>query len=282
MLTALEGWTDPPRHPKHFYRAGIELESLSPECWAMTKEDMLELRREAIMEASSQKVKTTSVVTLISEPEVSAAVAAPIEETKILNPEIASPSPCAPGVGMRLSREIKQLICDRRAFLDASPSLLPLAAGVEGPMLLKGVASRVEIDIEHTLLMSNALHWDELPPLRLRHGSEPVGEIIALEYSRLGDELRVECRVDDLEAARMPAFSICFTPETYELIDRGGKNFFFKVTRARLDEVSLTENPALRSALVERRCPTSPNDFADPRYRKLANGVARLRLALAA
>jgi phage head maturation protease len=90
------------------------------------------------------------------------------------------------------------------------------------------------------------------------------------------------CRVDDPEAARMPAFSVCFTPETYELIDCGGRNFHFRVTSARLDEVSLTENPALRSALVQARAPALVNDFVDPRYRALANKIARLKLAAAA
>ena len=60
----------------------------------------------------------------------------------------------------------------------------------------------------------------------------------------------------------MPAFSVAFTPEAYELVDRGGKNFHFRVTKARLEEVSLTDIPALRlrwSGPARPRCPmTSP------------------------
>ena len=101
-------------------------------------------------------------------------------------------------------------------------SPLPMAPPADGPVLVRGACTRVEIDAEQTLLMPNALTWDQLPPLRLKHGPEAVGEIIALEYVRLGAELQVTARVDDAEAARMPAFSICFTPEAYELVDRGG------------------------------------------------------------
>jgi hypothetical protein len=200
-----------------------------------------------------------------------------------LEPETAvcePPGAFASGVGAQLTRDLRALFRDR-GIVGPCFNALPHAEPTSTPVLVRGVATRVEIDIEHTMLMPNALHWDELPPLRLRHGSEPVGEILALEYSSLGDELRIECRVDDVEAARMPSFSVCFTPEAYELVDRGGRNFHFRVIRARLDEISLTENPALRSALVERRCPASP-PLEDVRYRAVMNQMARLRLAIAA
>jgi hypothetical protein len=254
MVTSARAWTPPARWR---YAVGQHHVSMHPECRVLIGEH--ERRQDG--------------------PTLAAGPPPPPEPEPAVS---EAPRAFAPGVGMRLHQELKALIRDRQAFLERWPDALPLSLPVEGPVLLKGVCTRVEIDLEHTLLMPNALHWDSLPPLRLRHGSEPVGEIIALEYSRLGDELRIECRVDDVEAARMPAFSICFTPETYELVDRGGKNFFFKVTRARLDECSLTENPALRSALIAARAPAFRNDFADPRYRSLANNIARLKLAVAA
>jgi hypothetical protein len=49
MIATLEGW-DPPRYSREFYRPGLFLESLSRECWALTKEDMIELR--SVHEAS--------------------------------------------------------------------------------------------------------------------------------------------------------------------------------------------------------------------------------------
>ena len=128
--------------------------------------------------------------------------------------------------------------------------------------------------------MRNALYWntDALPPLRFKHG-EVAGEILSLRY--LSSELRIEARVDHPEARRCPAFSVAFVPCAYGVIDRGGKFFHIRVTKARLDEVSRTDQPALRSALVERRCSVLAVPAGD-RYRTLANNIGRLKLALAA
>ena len=158
---------------------------------------------------------------------------------------------------------------------------LPLAPPVDGPVLVKAIATRTEIDEAWTILAPKALFWEGLPPLLLRHEGAPVGEILNLKYSPFGDELVIECRVDDLEAARMPAISVAFTPVAFDLVDRGRAQFHFRVTRARLDECSLTDQPALRSALVTARCPAGPK-IEDPRYREVANQIARLRLAMAA
>jgi hypothetical protein len=181
---------------------------------------------------------------------------------------------------MRLSRDFKALVLDRKVPLRAWPAMA-LAPPASGPQLLRGVATETAIDLEHTMLMPNALRWKELPPLRLQHGDAAVGEIIDLKYLGLGSRLQITCRVDDPGAARMPAFSIGFTPERYELVDRGGPHFHFRVDKARLFEISLTEQPCLRSATVSFRAPASP-PVADPRYRALQNQLMLARLAFAA
>ncbi len=202
----------------------------------------------------------------------------PVSPVLALSPPqpAAIPELLAPGVGARLHAESKTLARARGVPI---PSLAPLAlepAG--GPMLLRGVATRTEIDETRTMLLPNALHWNALPPLRLKHG-EICGEILSLEYHQLGSELIIECRAD-AEAAPMPAFSVAFTPEAWKLVDHGGQNFYFAVTKARLDEVSLTDIPALRSALVQVRTEAPP--ALDSRYQALAGQLARLRLTLAA
>jgi hypothetical protein len=204
---------------------------------------------------------------------------APEAETPV--PEAPEPEPYVPGVGMRLTREVKALILERNVPLRDWPAM-SLAPSSSGPQLLRGVASETAIDLEHTMLMPNALRWKDLPPLRLRHGDVSVGEIIDLKYAGLGSTLSITCRVDDPEAARMPAFSIGFTPERYELVDRGGSSFHFRVDKARLIEISLTERPCLRSALVQARCSAEPNTFSDPTYRAIMNQVALLKLNLLA
>jgi hypothetical protein len=146
-------------------------------------------------------------------------------------------------------------------------------------VLIRGVASRVEIDCMATMLTPNALFWSGAVPLRLRHGASDVGEILSLRYSFLGDELTIEARVDDPEAARMPCLSVAFTPDIYEFVD--GPVPFFRVSRARLDECSLTDRPALRSAKILARCPAGPR-IEDPYYRAIANKMAQIRLTLMA
>lgn len=189
--------------------------------------------------------------------------------------------PVPPGVGQALRRDLERLTRDRGLKPDGRPPL-PLAVSCAGPQLVKGVASRVAIDSVNTMVMPEALYWDpdQLPPLRFRHG-EVCGRILSLGYSFLGDELLIEARVDHLEAARMPAFSVAFTPCSYET-DRGDRAPHIRILRARLDEVSMTDRPALASALVTRRCPAGASLLADGRYRALAAQVDRLRLALAA
>lgn len=211
-------WAPPGRLPRSLCRRGAYLEGLvvGP---VYTREDILELRRR----------------------QAEAAAHSPSDGRPAERPMEPPAPPSAPsfaGVGQRLNRELQTLMRERGVVVeDFAP--LPLAAPADGPVLVRGVATRVEIDAEMTLMAPNALVWDpaRLPPLRLKHG-EVAGEILSLAYNALGSELRVEARVDHELGRRCPAFSIAFTPETYELVDRGGAFFHFRVLRARLDEVS--------------------------------------------
>ena len=160
---------------------------------------------------------------------------------------------------------------ERGVSPDARP--LPLAPPTAGPVLVAGAASRVAIDGVMTMVVPSALYWnsDRLPPLRFKHG-EVAGEILSLAYNVLGSELRIEARVDHELARRCPAFSVAFVPCAYTVVDRGGQAFHVRVTKARLDEISLTDVPAPRSALVERRCPAMALPACD-RYRGLAQSI---------
>jgi hypothetical protein len=231
---------------------------------AYTRDDLIELQRAQRPQAAQ-------------DAQVEPAVSDVRHEIETAAPE----APYVPGVGARLTREVKALILGRNVPLHDWPAM-PLAPPASGPMLLRGKASETAIDLEHTMLTPHALRWNDLPPLRLRHGDAAVGEIIDLKYVGLGSTLQITCRADDPEAARMPAFSIGFTPLSYELVDRGGSSFHFRVDKARLIEISLTERPCLRSALVQTRCSAEPNTFTDPTWRALQNQIQRLRLTLLA
>jgi hypothetical protein len=230
---------------------------------AYTKDDILELQRQrAGAEAAQDGPSSLAGPLPASEP-----------ETAVCEPPVAF----APGVGARLHREIAQLMAERHVQVEAQP-LLPLAPPSDGPVLIRGIASRTEIDEMRTMLTPFALTWDALPPILLRHG-EVAGECLSLEYSSSGTELIVTARIDLEEARRMPALSINFLPEAYTFHD--GAFWHFRVSKARLVECSVTDRPCLRSALIERRCPAPP-PVEDVRYRALANNIARLKLAVAA
>jgi hypothetical protein len=185
------------------------------------------------------------------------------------------PGALASGVGQRLHRDIAQRMAERNFEVEAHP-LLPLAPPSDCPVLIRGVATRTEIDSMRTMVLPHALSWDELPPILLRHG-EPCGECLSLEYSLSGTELIVVARIDLPEARRMPGLSINFVPEAYEFVDKGF--WHFRVSNGRLIECSVTDRPCLRSARITARTPA----IAMPGpYQRLADQVARMKMALAA
>lgn len=160
--------------------------------------------------------------------------------------------PVPPGVGQKMHRDLERLMRDRGLEPDGRPPL-PLAPPCTGPQLVKGIASRVAIDSAITMVTPNALYWDpdQLPPLRLKHG-EVCGEILSLAYTFMGDELEIAARIDHPEAARMPAFSVAFTPCAYEV-----QALHVRVLSARLDEVE----PDRQAVSLDRAChPSLPDE----------------------
>jgi hypothetical protein len=257
------------------------LTSSNRDCRAFTRDELLELRRERANEPKPKLAfphlgKGAEVQTLHPKPEVSVAVAAPIEEIEILNQEIA-PSLCAPGVGAEFNAAVARTM-QERGFLAPALPLLPLAPPCLTPVLIRGPCTRVEIDEMRTLVAHNAIVWDALPPILLRHG-EPCGECLSLEYSPMGDTLTLTARIDLEEARRMPALSVNVVPLAYAFVD--GPYWHWRITKARLVEISVTDKPCLRSALITARTAAAA-PIEDPRYRAIQNQLARLKLALAA
>jgi hypothetical protein len=268
MTAALRSldWT-PPR----FLLKGMALVSNGGR--AFTRDDWLELQRERFTSAGKPAQD--------GQGPVEGHLPAPEPETAVLEPPAAPPAPFAAGVGMRLSRELDRLLGARGRPLTPPP--LPRFPPSDGPMLIRGVASRTEIDSVMTMMVPNALFWDadNLPPLRHKHG-EICGQILSLRYVNFGAELMLEARVDDVEAAREGGLSIAFTPSEFEVVDRGGRNWHARVVKARLDECSLTDRPCLASARITARTPAIALEFSDRRYQALADQVSRMKLIFAA
>jgi hypothetical protein len=258
MDVAGERW----RPPRFFYTKGLRLTSDgAPGCVGFNRDQLLALR--AAYEAQEAQNAL--------EP-----------ETAVLEPQAAPPPPFAAGVGMRLSRELDRLLSERGRPLTPPP--LPRFPPSDGPMLIRGVASRTEIDSVMTMMAPNALFWDadNLPPLRHKHGEMICGQLLSLRYVDFDAVLMLEARVGDVEAAREAGLSIAFTPSEFEIVDRGGRNWHARVVKARLDECSLTDRPCLSSARITARTPAIALDVSDRRYQALADQVSRMKLALAA
>jgi hypothetical protein len=218
-------------------------------------------------------------VRLVQEaPEASGGhIPAPGTISPVLKPE----SPSYTGCGARLKRELAQLMLDRGVQPEQHRPL-PLCPPSTTPILIKGIATRIEIDGSCTMMMPGALVWDpnDLPRLLYKHHPDQIaGEITRLGY--VGGELMIEARVEHAEAKRMPAFSVGLTPHDFEIVDHGGRFFHVRLTKGLLTEVSLTDLPALRSARVTARAPIAIVS-KNPTYRSIGLEMARIRMALAA
>jgi len=110
------------------------------------------------------------------------------------------------------------------------------------------------------------------PPLLFRH-REPAGEILSLAYDARG-RLLVDARVDHVEARRCSGLSVAATIVKYELRDQDDpQNFHALITRADLDEISLTPTPCNPACVVTSRISVSP---ALETYDLAAKGISRL------
>jgi hypothetical protein len=108
--------------------------------------------------------------------------------------------------------------------------------------------------------------------LLFRH-REPAGEILSLAYDTRG-RLLVDARVDHVEARRCSGLSVAATIVKYELRDQDDpQNFHALITRADLDEVSLTASPCNPACVVTSRISVSP---ALETYDLAAKGITRL------
>jgi hypothetical protein len=158
---------------------------------------------------------------------------------------------------------------------------LALVSPVAGPVVVEGICSSVDVDAERMSFARGSLHWAALDrvPLVLRHDvGRTAGKIRRLNYGADG-KLHIEALVEDEIAKTMPAFSIAATVFESEArnVD-SSMGFHFVITKARIDEISLTDKPSNGVALIHsRRSATAADDHADA----ILVGVERVRALLA-
>jgi hypothetical protein len=98
-------------------------------------------------------------------------------------------------------------------------------------------------------------------------------QILKLEYDARG-RLVVDARVDHVEARRCSGLSVAATIQRYELRDQDdSENFHALITRADIDEISITPTPANPDCVITSRFPTS----SQPEFFDLARqGIGKI------
>lgn len=141
---------------------------------------------------------------------------------------------------------------------------IPLRPPTAGPQIIEGYAATPDVDADRMSFKRGSLTWPAdlgKLPLLVRHDSSKIaGKLLAVDYDA-GGRLFVRARVDDPEARCMGGFSIAATVVESEVRDEDSPTgFHFVITRATVDEISLTPIPANACALVTSRRDVGPID----------------------
>lgn len=156
-------------------------------------------------------------------------------------------------------RELKaKLIALRRRHNVSLPvrDPIPLLSPVSKPQIMEGYLATPAVDCDRMSFNRGALSWpDEVGklPLLVRHDVRKVaGKVLDLHEDDKGWFIRA--RVDDPIARCMGAFSVGATIIAAEARDEDSPSGFrFVITRAILDECSLSPLPANSQAVVTSR-----------------------------
>lgn len=164
---------------------------------------------------------------------------------------------CPVGLALKMRATLLRLMAERGIAVERKT--MPLLPAIDGDVLIEGLAATVDIDSMRMKFRPWCFSWPSpLPPLLLRHDAGRIaGRIIALRHDARG-RLHLQARVTDPEAGRLPALSVAASIQSYELIDENGPDFHAVVTRATVLEVSCTDCPAQREALILSRMRPSP------------------------
>jgi hypothetical protein len=157
---------------------------------------------------------------------------------------------------LRMQSTLRLLRHERGVTLDPAPTL-PLLDPAVGPLIMRGVASKASTrDFDGVVTAPRA--FGLLPvsvPLRLDHDdATDAGTIEELAYDADGS-LLITARVTCPKALRRPAWSVAASIDEYVVDERTATA---TIRRARLQEVSLVQNPCDPHALVSSREPPLP------------------------
>lgn len=119
--------------------------------------------------------------------------------------------------------------------------------------IVYGIASTPKIDKQRHSVVRGAFDLTKPPPLLWRHRVGMVaGTTTKLWYE--GDNLMVRAVVpDDEKAEQAHGFSVAFGVIKYSIAHKGTPRYFARVSKARLDEISLVMNPANPACVITHR-----------------------------
>jgi hypothetical protein len=160
------------------------------------------------------------------------------------------------GAGLKMRVELAAL-ANKFGIAAPRPVSIPLAPPVACPMLLCGQASSADVDLERMAFAPFCFGLPRPSHVKLLYRHDPAtsaGTIEELKYSERG-ALQVSALVTHELSRRLGGFSIGCWIEKYELVNIDSPAFFARVTSARLEEISLTSEPASPTALVRTRFP---------------------------
>ena len=164
--------------------------------------------------------------------------------------------------GRELKAKLAQLMHKHNVRpLERAP--IPLKPPTAGPQIIEGYAATPDVDADRMSFRRGSLTWPAdlgKLPLLVRHDSSKIaGKLLAVEYLADG-RLFIRARVDDPEARRMGGFSIAATVIESDVRDEDSAWFHFVITKASINEISLTPIPANACAIVTGRRDVGPMD----------------------
>jgi hypothetical protein len=160
------------------------------------------------------------------------------------------------GEALELRLRLRRLMAEHRVVHE--PCSLPMTAPTLCPQILEGLAMTSDIDADRCRFRPFAFGMLRgRVPLLFKHDPNQVaGQIESWGYDPRGN-LRVCARVDHPLARRCGGFSVGGRVISYKMHNVDCENFFAEVDDAELSEISLTDRPSNRNALVTRRYPAS-------------------------
>ena len=160
------------------------------------------------------------------------------------------------GNALRLKLELREL-ANKHRVTAALPPPLPMTAPSSCAQVLSGFASTGDVDHERMKFSGHAFGLVSPRRTKLLYRHDPnvvAGEVQELFYDEFG-RLKIRCCVDHVEARRCGAFSISARVNEYRICNADTPDFFALINDATLDEISLTDAPSNRHALVRSRFP---------------------------